>query len=100
MIRVTVVLSAFLMGSTRRERMLPPPTMKLPKLAVLATGLSTLLFSGLAFGQDPFEIQVYEYETVPKRMWNLETHLNYVGRGTTEFEGLVAPTEHQFHLTF
>ncbi len=28
--------------------------------------------------QDPFEIQVYEYETVPKGMWNLETHINYV----------------------
>jgi hypothetical protein len=26
--------------------------------------------------QDPFEIQIYEYETVPKGMWNLETHIN------------------------
>ena len=75
--------------------------MRLP----LITGPSTvtifaILFCGLAFGQDPFEVQVYEYETVPKRMWNLETHVNYVGRCTKEFEGPVAPTEDQFHLTF
>jgi hypothetical protein len=50
--------------------------------------------------QDPFEIQVYEWETVPKGMWNLETHINYVGKGTRAFEGPVAPTNNQFHLTF
>ena len=50
--------------------------------------------------QDPFEIQVYEYETVPKGMWNLETHMNYIGKGTRMFEGPVAPTNDQFHLTF
>ena len=50
--------------------------------------------------QDPFEIQVYEYVTVPKGKWNLETHFNYVQRGTRLFEGLVAPSEHQTHLTF
>ena len=53
-----------------------------------------------AQAQDPFEIQIYEYETVPKGMWNLETHLNYVGRGTRVFEGSVAPSHNQFHLTF
>ena len=50
--------------------------------------------------QDPFEIQVYEYATVPKGKWNLETHFNFVQRGTTAFEGKVAPSEHQTHLTF
>ncbi|HET9529347.1 MAG TPA: hypothetical protein VFQ92_03275 [Blastocatellia bacterium] len=58
------------------------------------------LASVAARAQDPFEIQIYEYETVPKGMWNLETHLNYVGRGTRVFEGPVAPTHNQFHLTF
>lgn len=53
-----------------------------------------------ARAQDPFEIQVYEYETVPKGMWNLETHMNYIGKGTRTFEGPVAPTNDQFHLTF
>lgn len=50
--------------------------------------------------QDPFEIQIYEYETVPKGMWNLETHINYVAKGTKSFEGPVAPTNNQFHLTY
>lgn len=66
--------------------------------------LITLLLLALggfrALAQDPFEIQVYEYETVPKGMWNLETHLNYVGRGTKSFEGPVAPTNNQFHMTY
>jgi hypothetical protein len=53
-----------------------------------------------AFAQDPFEIQVYEYATVPKGAWNLETHLNYIGRGTKQFEGPVAPTNNQFHATW
>src|SRR5262245_66527513 len=33
-------------------------------------------------------------------MWNLETHINYVGKGTKSFEGPVAPTNNQFHLTY
>ena len=44
-----------------------------------------------AIAQDPFEIQVYEYVTVPKGRWNLETHLNRVEKG--EMKG-------QNHLTF
>lgn len=54
----------------------------------------------VARAQDPFEIQVYEYETVPKGKWNLETHLVYIGQGTKFFQGPVAPTNNQFHLTF
>ena len=50
--------------------------------------------------QDPFEIQVYEYDTVPKGMWNLETHLNYIGSGTRSFDTTVAPTNNQSHFTF
>jgi hypothetical protein len=56
--------------------------------------------SGVAAGQDPFEIQVYEYALVPPGFWNLETHLNYVARGVKVFEGPVAPTQGQTHLTF
>ena len=50
--------------------------------------------------QDAFEIQVYEYLTVPKGRWNLETHLNHVGRGTRVATGPVVPTTGQNHLTF
>ena len=59
-----------------------------------------MLFPIAALAQDPFEIQVYEYETVPKGRWSLETHLNYVGVGTKTFAGPVAPTNNQFRLTF
>lgn len=50
--------------------------------------------------QDPFEIQVYEYETVPRGRWDLETHVNYTARGIRAFESGVAPTQRQTHLTF
>jgi hypothetical protein len=50
--------------------------------------------------QDAFEIQVYEYATVPAGRWNLETHFNFTGKGTTAPAGAVAPTRHQAHLTF
>ena len=53
-----------------------------------------------ALAQDPFEIQVYEYQTVPRGRWDLETHVNYTARGIRAFENGVAPTERQTHLTF
>ena len=49
---------------------------------VLLALLAPLVFAPSAAAQDPFEIQVYEWETVPKGRWNLETHLNFVGNGT------------------
>lgn len=64
---------------------------------------SILLFLPLALflrAQDPFEIQVYEYETVPKGVWSLETHTNFTFRGTKTPEGTVAPSNNQFHLTY
>ena len=59
-----------------------------------------VLIATVARAQDPFEIQVYEYETIPKGKWNLENHINYVGKGTKFFESTVAPMNNQFHLTF
>jgi len=53
-----------------------------------------------AKAQDPFEIQVYEYETVPRGRWDLETHVNYTARGIRDFQDGVAPSERQTHLTF
>lgn len=53
-----------------------------------------------AQAQDLFEIQVYEYETVDKGKWNLETHFNQITHGTKHFDGTVAPTNGQFHLTW
>ncbi len=54
----------------------------------------------LLHAQDIFEIQVYEYPTVPKGKWNLETHFNNSASGVREAEGSVAPTQGQTRLTF
>ena len=56
----------------------------------LIVPLALLLAEPLA-AQDPFEIQVYLYQTVPKGRWNLETHVNHVARGEMRDES---------HLTF
>ena len=52
-----------------------------------------------AQAHDPFEIHVYEYETLRRCEFTFEAHLNYVGRGTKIFEGPVAPFRDQFHMT-
>jgi hypothetical protein len=71
------------------------------KLTPFAPAVLLLLAAAAPLAaQDSFEIQVYEYSTVPKGKWNLETHFNYTAKGTQQFEGAVAPTEHQTHLTF
>jgi hypothetical protein len=72
------------------------------RYVVQLTVASSLLGIGASpsRAQDPFEIQVYEYPTVPRGRWNLETHFNYTVRGTRQFEGPVAPSQHQTHLTF
>jgi hypothetical protein len=57
-------------------------------------------FSAVAAAQDPFEIHVYEYETLRRGEFTFETHLNYVGSGTKVFEGPVAPFQDQLHMTF
>src|ERR1051325_9917352 len=44
--------------------------------------------------QDPFEIQVYEYQLVPIGFWNLETHLNHTARASLGFN------KGESHVTF
>ena len=51
------------------------------------------------YAQDPFEIQVFEYEPLPLGAYTFETHLNYVAVGTTRFDGPVAPEQDQFHAS-
>ena len=70
----------------------------LTRLTVAAMALCAVALTARA--QDPFEIQVYEYATVPKGWWNLETHLNYTARGTTVAAGGLYATQGQAHLTF
>ncbi len=62
--------------------------------------MSACALSGRLSAQDPFEIVVYPAATLARGEWELETHLNYTARGTTAFDGTVAPTQNQTHLTF
>src|SRR5216684_858473 len=73
-------------------------TMPLRHVLTRAT-VACFLFARLAHAQDPFEIHVYEYETLHRGQFTLEGHLNYVGKGTKTFEGPVAPFHDQFHMT-
>jgi len=45
--------------------------------------------------QEAFEISVYPYATAHRGEWELEGHLNYTNRGTTAFDGSVAPRQGQ-----
>ncbi len=64
--------------------------------------LCQLLFAGPRWlrAQDQFEIHVLEYEELEPGEFTLETHMNYVGEGTRTFEGTVAPTHDQLHVTY
>src|SRR3982074_1014459 len=45
--------------------------------------------------QEAFEISVYPYATAHRGEWEIEGHLNYANRGTTAFDGAVAPRQGQ-----
>jgi hypothetical protein len=58
-----------------------------------------LSISVSAYAQDPFEIQVFEYEPLPRGAFTLEEHTNFVADGPTKFDGPVAPLQGQFHFS-
>lgn len=63
--------------------------------------LCLLLVMGASlFAQDPFDIHVYQYETLAPGGFTLEQHMNYVGSGTKVFDGAVAPTNDQLHMSY
>jgi hypothetical protein len=58
------------------------------------------LTAACARAQDPFEIHVYEYETLSPLRFTLEQHLNYWAIGSKEFDGTAAPSNDQMHMTY
>jgi hypothetical protein len=50
--------------------------------------------------QDSFEVQVYESDLVPVNHYELDVHNIFVARGSTQWDGTVAPSNHQEHLAF
>ena len=69
------------------------------RVAAAALGF-TVGATELLAAQDIFEIQVYEYATVPRGKWNLETHLNHSASGVRDTVGKILPTQGQTRLTF
>ncbi len=49
--------------------------------------------------QDPFEINVYEYEPLPLGSYTYEAHVNYVLKGTRHSDGSLAPSYQQLHFS-
>ena len=49
--------------------------------------------------QERFDISVYPYATAHRGEWELEAHVNYASRGTSAFDGSVAPTQGQWRFT-
>ena len=58
------------------------------------------VFVNHAQAQDPFEIHVYDYETLKPGQFTLEQHLNYWAIGSKQFNGTLAPTNDQLHMTY
>ena len=72
--------------------------MQRTRLTLLAATLLILALPSGAHAQDSFELEVYGHETTAPREWELESHLAFSGQGTIQFDGAVAPTNHQLHL--
>jgi hypothetical protein len=66
----------------------------------LTSLLGLLGLSFIASAQDPFEIHVYDYETLKPGAFTLEQHLNYWAIGSHQAEGTVVSTNDQFHMTY
>lgn len=49
--------------------------------------------------QERFDISVYPYATAHRGEWEFEGHINYTSRGTSSFDGSVAPTQAQWRFT-
>src|SRR5216683_1653009 len=58
-------------------------------------GVVALLHNHPLSAQERFDISVYPYATAHRGEWELEGHLNYANRGTTAFDGSIAPRQGQ-----
>ena len=65
----------------------------------LTLGAAGMLLACSAAAQDPFEIHVYEYETMDRGEYSLEAHANITAQGTSQRDGTLIPTAQQTHLT-
>lgn len=66
---------------------------------VALTLLAFLFLPRLAAGQENYEIQVYDSETVPAHHTELELHTNLTVEGTKDALDGLRPTHHSCHET-
>jgi hypothetical protein len=59
---------------------------------------SIVFLQNIAEAQDKFEVQVYESELVPTNHTELDLHTIFVHRGSSTWEGTIAPSDGQIHL--
>jgi hypothetical protein len=67
------------------------------RVAGLLGVLGFFLYQPLT-AQDTFELEVYPYATAHRGEWALEGYANHLSRGTTGFDGTVAPTDGQWRF--
>ena len=61
-------------------------------------GVLPLFFNDPLSAQERFDISVYPYATAHRGEWEFEGHVNYTSRGTSSFDGTVAPTDEQWRF--
>src|ERR1044071_708106 len=61
----------------------------------LLVACAVLVFGSPLWAQEAFEIAVYPYATAHRGEWEFEGNVNYSRRGTTAFDGMVAPRQGQ-----
>lgn len=62
-------------------------------------GVLPFCFNHPLSAQERFDISVYPYATAHRGEWEFEGHINFTSRGTSAFDGTVAPTEGQWRFT-
>ena len=62
-------------------------------------GVLAVLLTHPLSAQERFDISVYPYATAHRGEWELEGHINYTSRGTSGFDGRVAPSQGQWRFT-
>ena len=87
-------MSAGRRGRPVHLRTRDPVSLRNFSLGTLAA-LSQLFFAAPAAAQDPFELQVYTPTTAERGEWELELMANHVARGSSAFDGALAPSDGQ-----
>src|SRR5258705_8486151 len=65
---------------------------------VALLGVLGLLLHQPLTAQDTFELEVYPYATAHRGEWEFEGYANHLSRGTSGFDGTVAPTDGQWRF--